>query len=130
MGQVSAHSRRLAQDTRTLTSMMITRFSSSLHRPFAMIGHSLGEFVAAAAAGALSVSTALALVCERGFAMEANPSIGSMLSLQASDADARKAIDASGQQQSVVVAAVNTRDSCVLSGENRVRGSGKLANRT
>ena len=41
-------------------------------RPSAVIGHSIGEYVAAVAAGVLDVPTAMALVCERGRAMEAS----------------------------------------------------------
>ena len=44
-------------------------------RPDAVAGHSLGEFTALAAAGALSFEEALQLVSKRAFAMQNSPDI-------------------------------------------------------
>ena len=58
--------------------------------PCAVVGHSLGEYVAAVVAGVLDLPSAMALVCERGCAMDATPSTGSMISLKAASFGIRK----------------------------------------
>jgi amino acid adenylation domain-containing protein len=57
-------------------------------RPEALVGHSVGEFVAACLAGVMEVDDALALVIERGRLMDALP-VGAMLSVRASAAALR-----------------------------------------
>ena len=57
-------------------------FACEACAPFAVVGHSVGDFVAACASGALAMRTALALVCERGRAMEALPSLGFMMAIK------------------------------------------------
>jgi polyketide synthase PksJ len=79
-------------------------------RPDAMIGHSLGEYVAAAIAGVFSLQDALGLVAVRAGLMQAQPT-GSMLavSLDESAVAARLPADLS-------IAAVNSVDVTVVSG--------------
>src|SRR5579864_1600089 len=79
-------------------------------RPSAMIGHSIGEYVAACIAGVFSLEDALALVAERGRLMQALPP-GAMLAVARGE-DAL----ADSMNASVSLAAVNSPTQCVLSG--------------
>jgi acyl transferase domain-containing protein len=91
--------------------------------PFAVIGHSLGEFVAATIAGVLDVRTALCLVCERARVMDATSPVGSMMALKLSADDAVVAIQEAEIAHRVSVAAINGPLSCVLSGEDAALSS-------
>ncbi|MFI5005853.1 MAG: SDR family NAD(P)-dependent oxidoreductase [Solirubrobacterales bacterium] len=79
-------------------------------QPQAMIGHSIGEYVAAHLAGVMSLADALALVAERGRLMQSMPA-GSMLAVHvpASELEGKLA-------QGVSIAAVNGPSLCVVSG--------------
>ncbi|HEX6291080.1 MAG TPA: beta-ketoacyl synthase N-terminal-like domain-containing protein [Herpetosiphonaceae bacterium] len=79
-------------------------------RPAAMIGHSLGEYVAATLAGVLSLDDALRLVVARGRLMQTLPP-GGMLSAALSEQQAQRFIDAE-----IALAAVNGPALCVFSG--------------
>ena len=79
-------------------------------QPNALIGHSLGEYVAACVAGVFSLEDALTLVVARGELMEDLPS-GSMLSVMVSEEAVRPLL---GAQLSL--AAVNGSQHCVVSG--------------
>ena len=79
--------------------------------PWAMAGHSLGEYVAACLAGVFSLADALALVAARGELMEGLPS-GAMLSVDLPESDLRDRIEGTG----VSLAAVNGPSLCVISG--------------
>ena len=79
-------------------------------RPQAMIGHSLGEYVAATLAGVFSLEDALALVAERGRLIEKLPT-GAMLSVALPETEIRSLIN--GQ---LSIAAVNGPSQCVVSG--------------
>lgn len=79
-------------------------------RPTAMIGHSLGEYVAACLAEVFTLPDALALVSKRGRLMESLPA-GSMLAVGLPRAEADEfAVDG------VSLAAENGAELCVLSG--------------
>lgn len=81
-------------------------------RPKGMIGHSIGEYVAACLSGVLSLEDALLLVFERGRMMQALPA-GSMLAIPLPEDEARRLL---GEKLSV--AAVNENSMCVVSGPN------------
>jgi len=80
-------------------------------KPEAMIGHSLGEYVAAVLSGVFALEDALALVALRGRLFEALPS-GAMLSINLPEETVR-ALVPDGQ---LSLAAVNGPASCVVSG--------------
>lgn len=78
--------------------------------PQGMIGHSIGEYVAACLSGVFSLEDALRLVVARGQLMQSMPP-GSMLSVPMSEADATALL-----AEDLDLAAVNAPDQCVLSG--------------
>ncbi|MCA1612830.1 MAG: condensation domain-containing protein [Acidobacteria bacterium] len=80
-------------------------------RPAAMIGHSLGEYVAACVAGVFSLEDALRLVTARARLFEHLPA-GAMLGLTVPEAEARALME--GRELSL--AAINGPQSCVVSG--------------
>lgn len=83
-------------------------------QPQAMLGHSLGEYVAATLADVFTLDAAVELVCARGRLM-ASTAPGAMLSVAAEEESLRPLL---GPQCSL--AAVNGPASCVLSGRRDV----------
>jgi phthiocerol/phenolphthiocerol synthesis type-I polyketide synthase E len=79
-------------------------------RPQAMLGHSIGEYVAACLAGVLSLEDALALVEARGRLMQQMPP-GSMLAVSLSEEDVQPYLS-----EQLALASVNGPSSCVVSG--------------
>jgi acyl transferase domain-containing protein/acyl carrier protein len=84
-------------------------------QPEAMIGHSIGEYVAACLAGVFTVEEALKLVVLRGRLMQEAPS-GVMISVGLSEAEAEKLLSEVGLEKEVSVAVVNGPKLSVLSG--------------
>ncbi len=80
-------------------------------QPHALIGHSIGEYVAACIAGVLSLPDALKLVVERARMIDALPG-GAMLAVPIPEADIKPFIAAEG----LSLSAVNTPNLCILSG--------------
>ncbi|PMB21448.1 type I polyketide synthase [Fischerella thermalis] len=78
----------------------------------AMIGHSIGEYVAACLAGVMSLEDALTLVAMRGRLMQQLPS-GSMLSIPLSEAEVKSLLN-----ENLSLAASNAPSSCVVSGSH------------
>ncbi|RUT04336.1 hypothetical protein DSM106972_045640 [Dulcicalothrix desertica PCC 7102] len=75
----------------------------------AMIGHSIGEYVAACLAGVMAVEDALALVAARGRLMQQLPT-GSMLSIPLPEAEIKPLLG------ELSLGACNALNSCVVSG--------------
>jgi acyl transferase domain-containing protein len=81
-------------------------------RPDSMLGHSVGEYIAACLAGVFSLEDALGVVTARGRLMQALPA-GAMVAVAASEADVAELV-----RDGVDLAAVNAPRQCVLSGSS------------
>ena len=99
--------------------------------PQAMIGHSIGEYVAACLAGVFSLEDALRLVAARGEIMQRMPA-GAMLAVSLAPLEAERFLS-----EEVSIAAVNSPSLCVISGtieaidqlERRLVGEGVVCRR-
>ncbi|MEM7125063.1 MAG: SDR family NAD(P)-dependent oxidoreductase [Chloroflexota bacterium] len=86
-------------------------------QPDVVMGHSVGEIVAACVAGVFSLEDGLALIAARGRLMQALPRDGDMVSLMADETRVQEAI---GElQDEVSIAAVNGAESVVISGKRQ-----------
>lgn len=82
--------------------------------PDRLIGHSVGELVAAALADVMSLEDALTLVSERARLMQAAPQ-GAMAAVALGEAELRAELD-----DGICIAGVNAPGSCVVSGATQV----------
>ena len=83
--------------------------------PDAVMGHSVGEYVAACIAGTMSLEDALMLVAERGRRIQALPAGGAMASVQAAAPCVAEVLGA--YRDHVSIAAINAPDQVVISGD-------------
>jgi acyl transferase domain-containing protein len=103
----------IAQPALFVIEYALARFLIDLGvRPSAMIGHSLGEYVAACLAGVFSLDDALRLVATRGRLMQALPG-GAMLAVGLDEKSLAAHLD-----DDVAVAAINAPQRCVVSGSD------------
>jgi [acyl-carrier-protein] S-malonyltransferase len=111
--------------TASIAAMRAAQESGPLAEPVALLGHSLGEFTALVAGGALSLADAVRLVRKRGELMQAADPSGGMLAVIGLDADAiTRAIAGPG----MVVANDNPPRQVVISGprDDFERATGSL----
>ncbi len=115
-GDVEAAAEQLKQTALTQPALFVIEYAlAQLWRswgvqPEAMIGHSIGEYVAATLAGVFSVEDALALVAARGRLMQSMPA-GAMLAVPLTEDELQPHLG-----EDVAVAAINAPGSCVASG--------------
>ncbi len=104
---------RIAQPALFVVEYALARLLSAWGiRPWAMIGHSVGEYVAACLAGVFSLEDALALVAARGELLQSLPG-GAMLSVELSAAELDPLL---GTAPGLSIAAINAPGLCVVSG--------------
>jgi glutamate-1-semialdehyde-2,1-aminomutase len=82
--------------------------------PDVVMGHSVGEYVAACIAGIFSLEDGLKLIAERGRLIQALPQNGEMVALLTNEAKVHTAIQP--YHQEISIAAVNGPESIVISG--------------
>lgn len=81
-------------------------------QPDALIGHSLGEYVAACIAGVISLKDAIYLVVKRGELLGSLPA-GAMLSVAINEQEIKEIVD----EYELDIAVINDNESCVISGK-------------
>ena len=86
-------------------------------KPSLVMGHSVGEYVAAVVAGIFSLADGLKLIAERGRLMQSLPQNGSMVALMADGDKVLAAIESGGQD--MAIAAYNGARNTVISGRTR-----------
>ncbi|NUO83084.1 polyketide synthase dehydratase domain-containing protein, partial [candidate division KSB1 bacterium] len=84
-------------------------------KPSVVLGHSVGEYVAACIAGMMSLADALKLIAARARLMQALPQNGAMVAIFAEEEKVKAALV--GYEDRVSIAAINDPTNIVISGE-------------
>jgi polyketide synthase 12/polyene macrolide polyketide synthase/epothilone polyketide synthase D len=87
--------------------------------PSALIGHSVGEYVAACIAGVFSLEDGLRLICKRAALMQSLPQNGAMAAINISGQEAEKLLTKAKYKNAISVAAINGPMSVVISGDKQ-----------
>jgi len=115
-GQQEAATEKLNQTEYTQPALFVIEYAlAKLYQewgvqPQAMIGHSIGEYVAACLANVFSLEDALTLVVKRGQLMQSMPA-GAMLSVNLDEADLKPYLN-----ENLALAGVNALSLCVVAG--------------
>jgi acyl transferase domain-containing protein/NADPH:quinone reductase-like Zn-dependent oxidoreductase/SAM-dependent methyltransferase len=86
-------------------------------QPDYVLGHSIGEYAAAHAAGVFSLADGLRLIAARGRLMQALPSGGGMVAVMADKAQVESLLDADLRLGRVEISAVNGPENTVIAGD-------------
>jgi acyl transferase domain-containing protein/NADPH:quinone reductase-like Zn-dependent oxidoreductase/SAM-dependent methyltransferase/acyl carrier protein len=86
--------------------------------PSVVMGHSVGEYVAACIAGVMSVEDGCRLIAERGRLMQALPTGGAMAAIFDSEVNVKSVIEP--YKEMVSIAAVNGPEHIVISGDEKI----------
>lgn len=86
-------------------------------QPEAVIGHSVGEYAAACAAGVFSLEDGLKLITERGRLMQALPQTGTMVAVFAKESVVTEMLQP--HLQKVAIAGINGPQNTVISGDRQ-----------
>ncbi|MDJ1172316.1 thioester reductase domain-containing protein [Roseofilum sp. BLCC_M154] len=92
-------------------------------KPDVVMGHSVGEYVAATVAGVFSLGDGLKLIAARGRLMQKLPAGGGMVSVMASESKVLETLKAMSLGEKVAIAAINGPQSIVISGESEALGA-------
>ncbi|MFC8846049.1 MULTISPECIES: SDR family NAD(P)-dependent oxidoreductase [unclassified Micromonospora] len=117
LGRDPAAAELLAQTRYTQPALFVVEYALAVTwqrfgvRPAAMVGHSIGEYVAATVAGVLDLPDALKVVAARGRLMQSLPA-GSMLAVPLDET-----VVAGLLPEGVSIATVNGPGTCVVAGE-------------
>jgi amino acid adenylation domain-containing protein len=115
--QTEASTEKLKQTAVTQAALFVVEYALAQLwmswgiTPVAMIGHSIGEYVAATLSGVFALEDALALVAARGQLMNSMPS-GAMLAVPLPENEVQLLLEGTSLQ----VAAINSPSNCVVSG--------------
>ena len=118
-GDVESSARQLSQTRFTQPALFVIEYALARLwmswgiRPQAMIGHSIGEYVAACLAGVFTLQDALALISERARMMQELPD-GSMLAVPYAKEKLQPLL-----REKLSLAAINAPNQCVVSGPVR-----------